>query len=425
MASSAQNPFGERPLAYGADGALAMDGHSLEAIARDAGTPCYVYSAAALRARARRLKALLAPGDQPAFSVKACSSLGVLKVFADEGLSFDIVSGGELARLRRLGVEGARIVFSGAGKSAAELQAALEARVRLVNIESLGELDRLRAFARGSRITATVALRVNPDVAADTHEKIATGHAGAKFGLTPGEARQAAAALAGDPWVRLEGLHIHLGSMLRRGDEFARALQRLEPVLLSEEMRPHKLQWFNLGGGVAIPYRLEEPATDPKPLLSPGIGFARRHKLRLMIEPGRYLVGPCGVLLTAVEYVKDRGERCFVVADAAMTELLRPALYGAWHEIVPVRPARGRGLRTFDVVGPVCETGDTLGAARTMPLPNPGDLLAVLDCGAYASSMASGYNSRPLAAEVLVDGETIRRIRRRQSAEELLGLETP
>jgi diaminopimelate decarboxylase len=404
-------------------GRLHAEAVPLERLAADAGTPLYVYAANEIRRRYRAIAAAFAEFDPlVCYAVKANGNLGVLRLLAAEGAGFDIVSGGELHRVLRAGGDPSRVVFAGVGKSDVELAAALSAGIHAFNVESEGELARLDALARAAGLRARVALRVNPDVEADTHAYVATGHAGAKFGMPEGGARAILAGAARWSGIELVGLHAHVGSQIREVAPFERALAALEG--LAGEFPGGRVPWIDVGGGFAIDYE-GGPGLDPRALAAALAPRLRRLRARLAVEPGRWISGPAGILVTAVLDVKSIDGRTFAVVDAGMNDLVRPALYQARHRIVPVVESEGDRPRT-DVVGPVCETGDFLGLDRELPRLKTGDLLAILDAGAYGFSMSSQYNGRPRAAEVLVDGETWRTVRRREVPEDLCrGEETP
>ncbi len=394
-------------------GRLHAEEAPLEAIAEAHGTPCYVYSAGAVARRARELQAAL--GERPhriCYAVKANGNLAVLQLVRTLGCGFDIVSGGELERVRAAGGDPADAVFSGVGKSAAELRQALAAGIGAVHAESREELDRIERLAAELDLAAPVALRVNPELAElGTHPHLATGGAGCKFGVPMAEAFETARAAAAAPRLRLRGLACHAGSQLTDLAPLAAAAREL--VALADRLRDAgvALEYLDFGGGLGVRHRDEAPpsAADWAGALFAALGD---RPLTLLVEPGRFLVGNAGVLLTRVEYLKRAGGSCFAVVDAAMTELLRPALYGAWHAILPVRRDLGREPVRCDVVGPVCETADRLGRDRTLAVA-AGDLLAVFSAGAYAASMGSAYNSRPAAAEVMVEGGRAELVRER------------
>jgi diaminopimelate decarboxylase len=391
-------------------------------VAERFGTPAYVYSQGAILANYRRLADPLRRIEgMVCYSVKANSSLAILKLLADAGSGFDIVSGGELARAQRAGAVPERIVFSGVGKTVDEIDAALEAGILMLNVESAGELELVEARARhrGSA-PAPVSIRVNPDVEAETHPYISTGREIHKFGVPKSEALTLYRRAAASPNLEIRGLACHIGSQILQVEPFLRAAD--EVLALAREVRSETLRFLDLGGGFGISYHAE-------PLFAFDSFFAaletrfRPSGIRPIIEPGRSVVGPAGALLTRVLYVKDNQQKRFVVVDGGMNDLLRPALYGSYHEILAVE-CRPRPLRASDVVGPLCETGDFLAQGRDLPELNPGDLLAVMDVGAYGYVLSSNYNSRPRPAEVLVDGDKPRLIRRRESIEDLIAGET-
>lgn len=396
----------------------------LETIAEQAGTPTYVYSADAIRRNYRAYsKALAGLEHDIHYAVKANSSLAILSLLAEEGAGFDIVSGGELYRVLKAGGDPARVVFSGVGKTGEELRCALEQGIGRFNCESERELHLLRELAIQAGREPDVSLRVNPDIDAETHPYIATGLREHKFGIDFAEAerlyRQAADLLP----LRLNGIGCHIGSQIFNIDAFRQALQRL--VELAERLRAAgvPIETLNLGGGLGVAYETgkQSPAIAAYGAM---LRAALQGKdLRLGLEPGRSIVGQAGVLLTRVLYRKAGGRKCFTVVDAAMNDLVRPALYQARHEVLPVR-RRGRPLELTDVVGPVCESGDFLAQEREMPRAEPGDLLAIATTGAYGFVLASNYNSRPRAAEVLVEGSNARIVRRRETWEDLIRGET-
>jgi diaminopimelate decarboxylase len=403
-------------------GELMLDGVLLEEVARRFGTPCYVYSRAAIEAAYREFDEGLAGIDHlVCYAVKANSNLAVLDILQRMGAGFDIVSGGELARVLAAGGSAARVIFSGVGKSEAELRAALAAGIKCFNVESEPELERLDAIAGSMGMRAPVSLRVNPDVDARTHPYISTGLAGNKFGIPHERALAAYRHAAALPHLRVIGIGCHIGSQILETEALDEALERvleLADALAAQGIRPEHL---DLGGGFGIRYRDEVP---------PDIGgYCRRLAARLagrgfqvMLEPGRAITGPAGVLLTRVEYLKVDKAKRFAVVDASMSELIRPALYGAWHDIVPVVENAARRAERYDVVGPVCESSDVLGVDRPLAIA-PGEVLAILAAGAYGMAMASNYNSRPRPPEVLVDrGEAIE-VRAREAPEALFALE--
>jgi diaminopimelate decarboxylase len=406
------------------DGELCAESVPLSRIAAQVGTPCYVYSRATLERHWHAFDGAFHGHDHlVCYAVKANSNLAVLNLLARLGSGFDIVSGGELERVLRAGGDAGKTVFSGVGKSAAEIEAALEAGVLCFNVESEPELERINSIAVRCGLRAPVSLRVNPDVDAKTHPYIATGLKQNKFGIPIADAREVYRQAAQLPGIRVVGVDCHIGSQLTELAPFIDALDRV--MALVEELAADgiTLEHLDLGGGLGIRYHDETP---PQPdAYAAAIRErieTRGLKLRIMVEPGRAIVGNAGLLLTRVEYIKEAPEKNFAVVDAAMNDLMRPALYDAWQEIVPVVPRVG-DARRYDVVGPVCETGDFLGKDRDLNLES-GDLLAVRSAGAYGSSMSSNYNTRPRAAEVLVDGDRFHVVRRRETLDDLLAPES-
>lgn len=395
-------------------GELRLEDVALSQIARRFGTPCYVYSRSAIEAAFREFdEGLDGVEHLVCYAVKANANLAILDVLRRLGSGFDIVSGGELARVRAAGGEASRILFSGVGKSAAEIRAALGERIRCFNVESEPELERLSALAGALGTVAPVSLRINPDVDARTHPYISTGLAGNKFGIPYGRALEVYRHAARLPHLRVTGIDCHIGSQILEATPLEAAVERVLELAGAVRAAGIALEHVDFGGGFGIRYRDEEPI-DVR-------GYAARLARRLsgsglqvLLEPGRYIVGNAGVLLTRVEYLKlDKAKR-FAVVDASMSELIRPALYEAWHDIVPAGGDAGREVATYDVVGPVCESSDVLGTARELALAE-GDLLAILSAGAYAMAMASNYNSRPRPPEVLVQGDRVLEIRARES----------
>jgi len=408
-------------------GALECGGVSLETLARRFGTPLYVYSADAVAARLRLFQQAFAGRDHlVCYAVKANSALAILKLLAGRGAGFDIVSGGELERVLAAAPEAAeRVVFSGVGKTAAEMDAGLKAGILAFNVESEAELALLAERAQKFRIRARFALRVNPDVFADTHPYISTGLREHKFGIDIRRAPAIYKNAARNRWLEAHGISVHIGSQIRSAEPFGAAIDRVSKLVRQLSSEGIALKTIDAGGGLGIDYhdgdfdaaaKVEEYAEALNRALGDFDG-------RLLIEPGRFLVAQAGALLARVLYVKRNGKKTFVITDAAMNDLIRPALYQAHHEIVPVRPRKGRAL-VVDVVGPVCESGDFFARDRKLAPVEPGDLLALLDAGAYGMVQSSNYNSRPRAAEVLVKGGKARLIRRRETMADLLAAET-
>ncbi len=403
-------------------GVLAAEGVSLADIAKRYGTPCFVYSRAALEGAFRTFDGAF--GDAPrliCYAMKANSSLAILNLLARLGSGFDIVSGGELARAIAAGADPAKIVFSGVGKTTAEMQQALEAGIHCFNVESASELEHLAATARAAGRQAPISIRVNPDVDPGTHPYISTGLKESKFGVALDEALPLYRRAAGLANVDVRGIDMHIGSQIV---ELAPHLEAAAKVLaLVDRLSADgiRLEHIDFGGGIGIRYRDEETA-DPHHYALAIRRLLGSRPLKLLFEPGRLLVGNSGVLLTRVSYLKPGRLRNFAVVDAAMNDLLRPALYDAWHDVRPVAPRAGPEA-LWQVVGPVCESADFLARDRTLALAE-GDLLAVLSAGAYAMAMSSNYNSRARAAEVIVDRESVHLVRPREAVEALFAHES-
>ncbi|MDO9708051.1 diaminopimelate decarboxylase [Paracraurococcus lichenis] len=408
----------------------ALDGLTVEEvplarIAAAVGTPTWVYSAGALRRRARALKAALDGAGLRAsvhYAVKANTSLAVLRVLAAEGLGADVVSEGELRAARAAGIPGAAIVFSGVGKTERELRLALAEDIAQINLESAEEAEMLSALAASLGRTARVALRVNPDVDARTHAKITTGKSENKFGVAIDDAPALYARLATLPGLEPVGVATHIGSQITSGmAAYRSAYARLAELVQALRAAGLPVRHVDCGGGLGIPYR-DEPAPLPEALAGAIKATLGPLGLPVMLEPGRWIAGPPGLLLASVVLHKQGANRRFLVLDAGMNDLVRPAMYEAWHGILPVGPEDFVApVSPADVVGPVCETGDTFARGRALPSLKPGALVAFLDAGAYGAVMSSTYNMRPLAAEVMVDGTRFAVTRDRQSYEDLLG----
>jgi diaminopimelate decarboxylase len=404
-------------------GELHAEEVALGRIAERFGTPCYVYSAGSLRERYRRLRSAFVEAFAPlepivAFSVKACPSLGVLGLLAKEGAAFDVVSGGELLRVARAGGDPRSVIFAGVGKTNEELELALEADVFQINLESEGELARLDAIAERRGARARAALRVNPELDPKTHRHLATGAKHSKFGIPLEEAARVLADARRFASVEIVGLHVHLGSMLRDPQLYADALDRLDPLVRA--FPNHRPSTLDIGGGLAIPVG-DEPELEPRRLAEALAPRVRAIGAQPILEPGRWIAAPSGALLATVLDRKRSGGHTILVTDAGMNDLIRPALYDAVHPVESlVSRGESQGSEIVDVVGPVCESGDVLAKRARIPTLSAGDRIAILDAGAYGFSMASNYNSRPRAAEVLVDGSEARLIRRRESFDDLL-----
>jgi diaminopimelate decarboxylase len=405
-------------------GELAAEAVPIARIAAAVGTPFYLYSAAALAARYRALANAFAPAAPLiCFAVKANPNLAVLRIFATLGAGADVVSEGELRRALAAGFAPARIVFSGVGKTDADLSAALDAGIRQINVESVPELQRLSEIAAAAGVSARIAIRVNPDVDALTHPKIATGKKENKFGIDIADALAAYRLAARLPALEPVGLAVHIGSQLTDLAPFRAAFEVLAELTMRLRGEGLSVKHLDLGGGLGIRYHREIP---PAPATYAALvrDIFGPHGVELAVEPGRFLCGPAGVLVTRVVYVKDSAVRRVVVVDSGMNDLVRPAMYEAWHDIVPVRrPAPDAALAAADVVGPVCETGDTFARARRLPPLAAGDLVALADAGAYGAAMSSTYNSRPLIPEVMVADRRFAVIRRRPSYDEMTALE--
>lgn len=406
-----------QPFEY-RDGQLFVEQVPLTAIADEHGTPAYVYSRAAITEAWQAFNAAFATVDhQICYAVKANSNLAVLNLLARLGSGFDIVSGGELERVLRAGGDAAHVVFSGVGKSRYEMAQALNAGIGCFNVESSAELDQLQTVAARLDRVAPVSLRVNPDVDARTHPYIATGLKDNKFGIALAEAEALYRRHAEYSHLDFVGVDFHIGSQLTEVDPFRDALSRVLAMLDRVADSGLTLRHIDIGGGVGVRYRDEQPPAASS-YAEAVLPLLQNRGLKVLLEPGRAIVANAGVLLTRVQSLKHTGHRNFAVVDGAMNDLLRPALYGAWQDIVPVRDHAGEA-RDYDVVGPVCETGDFLGRDRSLAL-QPNDLLAVMSAGAYGFVMASNYNSRPRPPELLVDGDRVHLVRKRETVAELM-----
>lgn len=403
------------------EGVLHCEDVPLPQIAAEAGTPLFVYSNAAIRANVAALGQALAPLGDPliAYAVKANPNRSVIATMAAQGLGADVVSSGEYQRARAAGVPPGKIVFSGVGKTAAEMAAALDGGLLQFNLESVEEAETLSQVAADRGIAAPVALRINPDVDAGSHRKISTGSAQNKFGIPIIDALAAFDRLVALPALEIKGVAVHIGSQLTDLSPLERAFAKLGELIGALRSAGHRLETADLGGGLGIAY--DKAAAPPPPVSEYGELVSRITRdwgLRLIFEPGRLLVGNAGVLLTRVIRTKPGPSHPFVIVDAAMNDLLRPSLYDAWHSLEAVEP-RG-DIMTADVVGPICETGDSFAQARRLDRVESGDLMVVRTAGAYAAAMGSTYNSRPLAAEVLVDGSRWAVVRERQTLSEMV-----
>ena len=409
------------PTLSAREGALWIEDLPLAEIAARFGTPTYVYSKAALEAAfGAWQQALAGRRALVCYAVKANSNLGILSVFARLGAGFDIVSGGELARVLAAGGQADKVVFSGVGKTRAEMRQALEAGIRCFNVESAAELEHLNAVAGELGKRAPIALRVNPDVDPKTHPYISTGLKGNKFGVAFADALALYRRAAALPNLRISGVACHIGSQLLDPAPMAEAAQKLRDLVDRLAAEGIVLAHIDLGGGLGIRYRDETPPAVAD-YLAPLLAVFEGRSEELCFEPGRSLVGNAGLLLTRIEYLKPGETKNFAIVDAAMNDLARPALYDAWHEVVEVNPHAGAAVE-YDIVGPICESGDFLARARTLAVTE-GDLLAILSAGAYGMTMSSNYNTRPRAAEVIVDGDQAHAVRQRETVAELFAAE--
>lgn len=404
------------------NGILCVEEVALPDIAARFGTPCYVYSRSALETNYRAFRDALGGRESLiCYAVKANSNLAILNLFARLGAGFDVVSGGELTRVLAAGGDPGKIVFSGVGKSEAELRQALRAGVYCLNVESSSELERLNRVAHDLGVQASVALRVNPDVDPKTHPYISTGLRSNKFGVPFEEALGMYRRARELGSLRILGVACHIGSQLLDPAPSVEAAAKIAALADALRAEGIALLHLDLGGGMGIRYRDETPPALGD-YVHPILEALSGRPEKLVFEPGRSLVGNAGLLLTRIEYLKHGTEKNFAIVDAAMNDLIRPALYDAWHDILPVGDRRSGG-RLYEIVGPVCESGDFLGHARSLSIEE-NDLLAVMSAGAYSMAMSSNYNSRPRAAEVLVDGKRMLEIRKRETPEQLFALET-
>ncbi len=403
------------------NGELYAENSPLSKIAADFGTPTYVYSKEALTSAFSRFSAGFEGTDHlVCFAVKSNPSLAILSLFAKLGAGFDIVSGGELARVIAAGGDPAKVVFSGVGKTESEMRSALEVGIFCFNVESASELDRLNRVAGNMKKIAPVSLRVNPNVDAKTHPYISTGLKNNKFGVAYEEALSLYQAAAKMPNIVIHGVDCHIGSQLTELSPFLDALDRVLALVDQIEAVGIPIHHIDAGGGIGICYQDETPPEFSEYAQAMRLKMASR-KVKLVFEPGRALVGNAGALLTKVEYLKHTESKNFAIVDAAMNDLMRPALYDAYHDIVSVKPSEVES-QVYEIVGPVCESGDFLGHDRQLALRQD-DLLAILSAGAYGMSMSSNYNTRPRAAEVMVDGDQVYEIRKREKVADLFALE--
>ncbi len=396
---------------------------SLKEIAQRFSTPAYVYSRAAIEAQWQSYhKALSERAHLICYAVKANSNLAVLNILARLGSGFDIVSIGELERVLKAGGDPSRIVFSGVGKRADEMARALEAGSKCFNVESMTELIRLNRVAELQNQQAQVSLRINPDVDAATHPYISTGLKESKFGIAYDRALESYLQAAQMDNIKIVGIDCHIGSQITSIAPYVDALTKLMELVMELKSHDIHLQHVDVGGGLGILYKDETPPA-PEELVEALCGAIDNNEYEILLEPGRSIVGNAGVLLTRVEYIKDNGDHNFAIVDAAMNDMLRPALYDAWLSILPVEEQKSCDIRRYDIVGPVCESGDFIGLDRELAIEE-GDLLAIQSAGAYGFAMSSNYNTRPRAAEIMIDGKESVEVRRRETIEELMKGET-
>jgi len=400
-------------------GILHAESVSLKALAETHGTPLYVYSRAAIERQWRSFTEYLPEPHRVCFAVKANSNLAVLQVLARLGAGFDVVSGGEIARVLKAGGQAERIVFSGVAKTDAEVREALQLGIGQFNVESRTELEQINRIALELGVEAAISLRVNPDVDAQTHPYIATGLEQNKFGIAMAEAVASYEQAAQLPGLKIVGVACHIGSQLTQIQPFLDAMERMLELIEQLADKGIQLQHLDMGGGLGVRYGAEAPppVSDYIQALLHKLSNRKHLNLALYLEPGRAIVANAGVLLTRVELLKSNKIKHFVMVDAGMNDLLRPSLYQAWHDIVNVEPRQGSPIQG-DIVGPVCETGDFLGQNRTLVV-QPHDVLAVMSAGAYGFTMSSNYNSRPRPAEIMVDGADVYLIRARETREDL------
>ncbi|RUO23837.1 diaminopimelate decarboxylase [Aliidiomarina minuta] len=400
------------------NGVLHAEQTPMTTIAENFGTPCYVYSRAAIEQNWRAFEEQLPAPHQACYAVKANSNLAVLQVLALMGAGFDVVSGGEIARVLQAGGDAGKIVFSGVGKSRSEIEYALDAGIAQFNVESSAELERISEIASARQLVARVSLRVNPDVDAKTHPYIATGLEANKFGIPMGEAMQTYRLAAGLPGLQVIGADCHIGSQLTEIEPFLDAMDRMLQLIDKLAAEGIQLTHLDMGGGLGVAYADEKPPAVADYIQALLGKLVDHPQLALYLEPGRAIVANAGVMLTRVEYIKESEKKDFVIVDAGMNDMLRPSLYQAFHEILNVREQSPSRSKPADIVGPVCETGDFLGHNRTITA-SAGDLLAVKSAGAYGFAMSSNYNTRVRPAELMVDGDQVHIIRQREQLEQL------
>ncbi len=402
------------------NGELVCEKVALSTIAGEVGTPFYVYGQNTLLKNFRRIKKAFS-GARPliAFSVKANSNLTILRLLARAGSGFDVVSGGELRRVLKSGADPHKVIFAGVGKTASELRLAIESNILMVNLESEPEANLLSEVAQKLKGKMRVALRINPDVEAYTHEYITTGRKENKFGVSYRRAPEIISRIANLPDIEFVGLHTHIGSQILNQVSHARAVRRVVRLVETSRSSGIEVRTLNIGGGFGIAYREREKAMNVEGVASKIVPLLKNAGCRLILEPGRFIVGTAGALVTRVTYIKVGEQKKFVIVDAGMNDLIRPSLYKAYHRILAVKEAKGKRRREADIVGPICESADFFGKERHLPPPESGDLLAICDAGAYGYTMASNYNTRPRPPEVLVNGNQFYVIKKRETYNDL------
>jgi len=414
------------------NGELYCEEVSVRELAEAHGTPLWVYSQAKFVHELKAIRDAFAEVDPViCYSVKANSNLSILKLLNEQGSSFDVVSGGELFRVREAGADPTRVVFAGVGKTDVEIREALASHILMFNVESEAELKAISRVAAEMGQVAPVALRLNPDIDGKTHAKTTTGKKGNKFGMDIERHNELAAQVLRDPHLELRGIHLHIGSPINTIDPYRQSAQKALDVVLELRRQGHQTNWINLGGGFGLNYRGTEAATAQE-YAEAIVPFVKQAECRLALEPGRSICGNAGILVSRVIYTKREGGKYFVIQDAAMNDLVRPAMYDSFHRLWPVTPsvpaptdfeAEISGCEPTDVVGPICESSDYLAKQRWLPPMDTGDLLCTFSAGAYGTTMSSNYNSRPRGAEVLIDGSSVKVIRRRETYEDLIAAE--
>jgi len=399
---------------------------NIEELAKRYGTPLYVYSRNTLISHYKKIKEAFSPVNPlVCFSMKANSNLAICKALVKEGSGLDIVSGGELYRALKIGAPSRKIVYAGVGKTEKEIEVAIRHHIFFFNVESISELGLINKVAGNLGIRQKVAIRVNPDIKVRTHKYITTGHGENKFGIDFETARKIFLERNRYKNLNISGIHMHIGSQIMEDEPFLRAIKRIVAFIKSLETRGVSVRWLNIGGGLGIIYSKEKPQTA-KEYAASALPILKKIKASIILEPGRFIAGNAGALVTRVQYIKETPSKNFAIVDAGMNDLIRPSLYGAYHEILPVRShsySDSKDIKVFDVVGPICESGDFLGKDRKFIGLEEGNLLSVMGAGAYGFSMSSNYNSRPRASEVMVEGSKAKLIRRRETYEDLIRTE--